>query len=89
MKIKLDYFKFHSAYENYTNNEAYIFEQGFEYGIEFAQKFISIEQDPPENETLIIKDDQSEYHIGYFRNGLYLNKGNLINAVSWRPLFYE
>lgn len=51
--------------------------------------FFGLEKTPPENETLIIKDDQSEYHIGYFRNGLYLNKVNLINAVSWRPLFYE
>jgi hypothetical protein len=51
--------------------------------------FDAKENTPPENETLIIKDDNNEYHIGYFRNGLYLQKGNLINAVSWRPLFYE
>ena len=89
MKIKLDYFKFHSAYENYTNNEAYIFEQGFEYGIEFAQKLIDTIVTPPENETLIIKDNSGQYYIGYFRDGLYLTKGNLINAISWRPLFYE
>lgn len=44
---------------------------------------------PPENETLIIKDNSGQYCIGYYRDGLYLTKGNLINAISWRPLFYE
>ena len=44
---------------------------------------------PPENETLIIKDHSGQYYIGYYRDGLYLTKGNLINAISWRPLFYE
>lgn len=90
MKIKLDYFKFHSEDENYSNNEAYIFEQGFECGIEFAQKLTDTIVTPPENETLIIKDTNNEYHIGYYRNGLYIKSGGyILNAISWRPLFYE
>ena len=45
---------------------------------------------PPENETLIIKDIDNEYHIGYYRNGLYIKSGGyILNAISWRPLFYE
>lgn len=46
--------------------------------------------DTPENETLIIKDTNNEYHIGYYRDGLYLKSGGyILNAISWRPLFYE
>ena len=52
--------------------------------------FKSEEVTPPENETLIIKDTNNEYHIGYYRDGLYLKSGGyILDAISWRPLFYE
>lgn len=59
--------------------------------IEALNCFIpTITLDPPENETLIIKDTNNEYHIGYYRDGLYLKSGGyILNAISWRPLFYE
>lgn len=55
----------------------------------YNQFFDAKENTPPENETLIIQDNAGQYHIGCYRDGLYLTKGNIINAISWRPLFYE
>lgn len=53
----------------------FLHDKYFGYNYFFGVKDI-FAPDTPENETLIIKDTNNEYHIGYYRDGLYLKSGS-------------
>jgi len=71
-------------------------EFGVEKGVEFAQKWISIEDELPElnSGTVFLKGidtfGETEYSVGYMEKsfGIVDNGKDLIKITHWRPIYF-
>ena len=62
---------------------------GFDKGVEVSQRWISVEEELPEDNTYVLAKTKYDYLVAYFDKGFWSRHGAAFyinNVLFWRPI---
>ena len=89
-----------ASYEALSQSPSYVvkaesvFHEGFSMGVEFAQRWISVEEEIPEKyQNVLLKEDSGSIYVGFYGGNSELpicraTESRLTAITHWRPIYF-